>query len=753
MLYLSSTQLSGALDPAFASWTQLSVLYLSSTQLSGTLDRAFASWTQLSGLDLFSTQLSGTVDPAFASWTQLSALGLFSTQLSGTLDPAFVRWTQLSVLSLSSTRLSGALDPAFASWTQLSELDMSRSRLQGSLGSWLSAWQHLRRLSIACTNISRVSKELYAIPGVQSLDLSNSSIAYSPDDCPDVVRAAKLDLSGNAWGGVSLPDALSCLVKPNSSLSELSLRGMGLTGPLLADAGHESVSRLRIDGNPVTCDPRYGSYGLSTVLVELSVRETHLSSCYSLDLSPVSVVDASFTNVTYCYDGATMSNPTLSALSVRGVRPSLTCNRTNERAALNSTFPKCAEHASGCQAIATRNSIASAGLNSTLCQLPNKVVFAGTNLTCPSWSTAQSGGAARLDVDAAFLSFWGCVCPPGHFWGRASLEELDGENLSPDLSMGQRERALELRSCRPCPSDLPLSCSPLAPTNPPHVVNMSVYPFQPGGGAPLRSRLPYLSRGELVACLHPAVCGGPSALVDVWDNWTPSGPFNDEAPELGDAFMCREGHDPLSPLCATCVPGYWLDGFLCQRCFRGAEALVVLGLLLGLVLLAYVVWRHHRAAVGTHDNYASIALWYFQVSQALQLSAQINAAQRGDAHSADSSGLSALLPVLSFRPWALECLARAWDYRASSVLLLALPWAVAALGLALPSWRRASIFALDLLFLPVAQRAVQWFNQRALPHGHVSAPQATCCVCPTLTRAWARSAACSCTRPRRAMRA
>ncbi len=110
------------------------------------------------------------------------------------------------------------------------------------------------------------------------------------------------------------------------------------------------------------------------------------------------------------------------------------------------------------------------------------------------------------------------------------------------------------------------------------------------------------------------------------------------------------------------------------------------------------------------------------VSQALQLSIQINAAQHDDALAAgatDSNSLSDLLPMLSFRPWALECLSRAWDYRASSIVLFALPWAVAAMGLALPSWRRASVFVLDLLFLPVAQRAVQWFNQLSLPYGQV----------------------------------
>ncbi len=64
------------------------------------------------------------------------------------------------------------------------------------------------------------------------------------------------------------------------------------------------------------------------------------------------------------------------------------------------------------------------------------------------------------------------------------------------------------------------------------------------------------------------------------------------------------------------------------------------------------------------------------------------------------------LPVLSFRPWALECLLPGWDFRASSAGLFAAAWAVGAAGMAVPAWRRACVLLLDLMYLPVAQRAV-----------------------------------------------
>ncbi len=42
--------------------------------------------------------MSGTLDPAFASWTQLESLAVADTQVSGTLDASFSRWTALNYL-------------------------------------------------------------------------------------------------------------------------------------------------------------------------------------------------------------------------------------------------------------------------------------------------------------------------------------------------------------------------------------------------------------------------------------------------------------------------------------------------------------------------------------------------------------------------------------------------------------------------------------------------------------------------------
>jgi hypothetical protein len=369
------------------------------------------------------------------------------------------------------------------------------------------------------------------------------------------------------------------------------------------------------------------------------------------------------------------------------------------------------------------------------------LVFSDSKLICPSWSTFPSGGTAQLDVDASFLSFWGCYCPPDHYWGYArqnlSAQQKETTDLGPvsQLSFRNRESILQMRACFPCPTDVPIKCSPLAVIDPPHVVTRSVYPFAgrirmpvaaSGGsssetvnaaGFP-RAWLPYLSPRELVPCLHPDVCGGKSKLVE--NNWTEwiELEVSRSSDEEFSKFQCRDGHEPNSPLCASCQRGWWLDGFLYRPCFAGAHVLVVFALVVAVGLLILLVWRQHRqlsrrtSAVHASENPILLAVWYFQVAHVLQVSLQINAAHRDDG-SSGSSFLSSYFEFFSLRPWALECAFDSWTYKTSSVVLFSLPW----VSLALLVFQQQNLCAvlLDLLFLPVSQRAISWFNTRTVP--------------------------------------
>jgi hypothetical protein len=516
---------------------------------------------------------------------------------------------------------------------------------------------------------------------------------------------------------------------------------MNLTGELhVRTVADTSISRLHIDNNRISADSSYRDYKLTHDLNELSVADNPLSRAFSLDTKLIPRVNISGTNASYCYDGPSFVSPLLEVLSIRRVRPQPTCNRASEQAIPLQVFSACSEIDTSGGGPAADPLLA---LNHTMCwDRDSKVFFSDRRLTCPSWSTVLTGGTAVLDVDAAFLGFWGCTCPIGYYWGYARndttlSDETRQLHQHADMSLGEREALLLRRTCLPCPPELPIRCSALAVVSAPHVVTRSVYPFMPDG-ARNRSLLPYLESNSLRSCLHPEVCGAGDRYkfndLD-WPKWVALSATGEALSQAFSDVQCREGHDPTTPLCAGCLRGYWLDGFLCQRCFFGAEALVVLALVGGLALLVYAVWRHHRPVDRkAADHYLTLILWFFQVTQTLQVSSQINAAQRDTASATASagdgadtgpgSGLSRHLSVLSFRPWAMECLYASWTLKVASVALFGLPWVVGVAALVVPRWRRACVLLLDLMYLPVAERAILWFNTMKLPRDqdNVSAP-------------------------------
>ncbi len=257
-------------------------------------------------------------------------------------------------------------------------------------------------------------------------------------------------------------------------MTKLKLQDMNLTGQLRQDTLFgSSVRQLLLETNRISADSGYSNYFLPHSFDQLSVSENPLS-IFSIDLSPIPTANISSTNVSYCYEGAAFASTDIISLSLRAVRPQPTCNRAKERAVPLFSF-------SACDATVTTGSRDyGAALNCTFCQQPgSRVVFSDTRLICPAWSTFPSRGLARLDVDAAFLGFWGCACPTDFFWGCVRAADLAKEFAlrRSDMSLGELESLLQARTCLPCPPGLGMDCSPLAVVDAPHVVTRSVYPF------------------------------------------------------------------------------------------------------------------------------------------------------------------------------------------------------------------------------------------------------------------------------------
>jgi hypothetical protein len=71
-----------------------------------------------------------------------------------------------------------------------------------------------------------------------------------------------------------------------------------------------------------------------------------------------------------------------------------------------------------------------------------------------------------------FLSFSGCTCNVGFYWGypldSATMQlSLEAQRMTFDSSLGSNESALSERRCLPCPSAA-IDCSSLATVAAPH---------------------------------------------------------------------------------------------------------------------------------------------------------------------------------------------------------------------------------------------------------------------------------------------
>jgi hypothetical protein len=699
--------------------------------------------------------VSGSLSPALASWIYLYELDAHATRLEGTLPPELcAAWPDLQTLSLSNTAISGPVPECVSQWGQLSLL-VSVPRLCATAHAPQPF--DTRAQDLSHTGVNATGTAVFQVPG--RVKLAYCAIAYNRSVCPrGSVMATSLDLSGNAWN-VTLNEALDCIAGTvfhtdnRSALAELVMDDMGLGGTLTSyGLDFSQLERFSAARNAFTADHLneevYCTRGQALTALSLAGNPA-LGSGFALSLCQAAMpsltsLDLSHTDVSYCYDDWSLWEGLRSA-SLVGVRPSSVCNVAPEARDELASFALCSSSAA-----APLTGVGQRNLSELYCQKPGqRVLFSESRLECPAWSTTATAGQLQLTVDAAFLLFWGCRCPPGQFWGYGGADDdilaaIASEHAAMDSAapQGANETALMARACFPCPEGV--TCSALAAVDAPHQLVASRFPlFSPAllasaGYAPDRRPRRLLVYAPSVHCLHPTVCNyvpdgnvlGAATDWSVWPALMQSGLARD--PRFAD-FQCRPGHDARSLMCSTCEAGFWLDGFLCRPCVAGAAVLSPLAVVAGLAALTAHILAHARrltaaelrapeslAAQRVDEQTTTLVLWFFQASATLRASAQINAAQRGEGgHNTPLS--DAIDDILSFRPWAAECvLGTAWSISRGTVTLLLLPWAVAAAALvlarAVPRRRGlvelAAVMVLDILFTPVVQRAVEVFNVR-----------------------------------------
>jgi hypothetical protein len=95
-----------------------------------------------------------------------------------------------------------------------------------------------------------------------------------------------------------------------------------------------------------------------------------------------------------------------------------------------------------------------------------------------------------------------------------------------------------------------------------HQVTGSIYPTAVARQRSLLVYTPFLT------CLNPAMCNvaprdSPPTTWSSWLQYVREG--RADLPENA-LFQCRTGHDPASLQCSQCLPGFFVNGFLCDAC-------------------------------------------------------------------------------------------------------------------------------------------------------------------------------------------
>ena len=234
----------GALSPAIAKLTQLTVLDLSDNSFSGYVPSALSSLSNLQILTLRSNSFSGPLPQAITAIKSLESLDISHNFLSGSLPKTMVSLSSLRRLDLSFNRITGTLPKLPSS---LSELALRSNSLSGYLLK--SSFDGLTRLEVVELSANAftgpIQSWFFLLPSLQQVNLANNSFTGLAILKPTASDLVAVDLGFNQIKGY-VPTNFSAF----PLLSSLSLRYNQLRGPIPLDySKKETLKRLFLDGN------------------------------------------------------------------------------------------------------------------------------------------------------------------------------------------------------------------------------------------------------------------------------------------------------------------------------------------------------------------------------------------------------------------------------------------------------------------------------------------------------------------------
>ncbi|KAL4338198.1 hypothetical protein S245_040902 [Arachis hypogaea] len=203
-LQLRSCGLSGVFPKNILQLPSLQVLDVSDNQgLHGSLTN-FPNQASLSHLNLSHTNFSGPIPDSIGNLKHFSTLDLSNCQFNGTLPNSISNLAQLVYLDLSFNNLTGPL-PSFNRSKALKTLYLNHNYLNGTLPSThFEGLTNLVSINLEVNSLNgRFPSSLFSLPSLQLLFLANNRFDGQLDEFPNGSSSSieMLDLSDNNFQG------------------------------------------------------------------------------------------------------------------------------------------------------------------------------------------------------------------------------------------------------------------------------------------------------------------------------------------------------------------------------------------------------------------------------------------------------------------------------------------------------------------------------------------------------------------------
>lgn len=721
-LTLQGNLLSGELPEA---WSQMNLLSLdvSYNFISGTLPVSWGSLPALQALSLFGTLLSGTLPDFLSQVSTLQILQLQQSPVSGTLPSSWANFSALSVLSLSATAVSGTLPPSWASFSSLRLLDLRGCQLSGLLPEAWSASQ-LQYLDMSSNLISGPLPPSWAnLPQPLELNLAGNLLSGELPHSWAALAVRQLNLSGNQLSG-TLPSSW-----PPTGCAVLDLRSNFFSGPL--SLGPSPVlNAVFLSGNNLSAS--LAPFLLSTVIMYPALRVLHLSDMLLNDLhlsdvntsSPLSSLHTLDISENRGLQGDAVAwmdffgryIPGLISLDASNCGwsfpfPALLFNHslsvlTTLRLARNVLIPK----------FVVSVSLASPLPNLQTLDITDAGLLASEFVTFLAISNDDRYYDSEIDAfcyrrRAYFFPNTLLITNSFVFDYRACTCDRNADN---GLSQYFAWHLFPNPVCRACPEGA--LCTGAAPHLP--MAAADHYPLSgPVVGLVVVAYSTFVP--AFIKCRVAGACQPQPAVAFAQLLQTPV--------QLSPTFECAAGRDPTSFLCSQCLPNHFEGGSASPECTQCAAwytwAVPILDVL-AVVLIVRGLWLQVTSS-SPPTEVIRITLFWLQLQPIIQTSVSFQGAKS----TVPSWLLSGPLEdIVSFRPWAIDCLGFRFDLVAhfwSLMCLLALLLLLYSL-VRHENFRQLVLSLLYLLYLPITTAILQVFSCDSRYHFLNAAPSLSC---------------------------